>query len=197
MRISLLLSLLVVFSCSTKKGISEKNDNDTCRTHGTVKDFTGLDGCKFLILLDDSTRLLPAKMPAGKFQFRDGQEIWFDYQELKDYGMTICMAEDLIIEVTCIREEGVDPADKTACSDLIMDPNQIAWMRILMQSYRPMKVTVYPFQDQYLYYFETPRVSYLHDCNGQLVCEVPGKIMNDCLMQIQALGAGRTIFLQQ
>lgn len=196
MKISLLLSFLVLLSCSTKKGVTDNADSDTCRTHGIVKDFTGLDGCTFLILLDDSTRLLPSKMPDDDFKFRDGQEIWFDYKENSDYGMTICMAEDMIVEITCIREEGVDPNDSTACAG-VMDVNKVAWMRILRQSYNPVKVSAYKFHDQYLYYFETPRVSYLHDCKGKLVCEVPGKIMNDCLMQIQALGDGKTIFLRQ
>jgi hypothetical protein len=196
MKFGLFFSLLLLLSCSPQKKVADNGNTETCTTHGIVKDFTGLDGCTFLILLDDSTRLLPAKMPDKKFRFRDGQEIWFDYVEDSDYGMTICMAEDLIVEITCIREEGVDPTDPAACAG-IMDANQIAWMRILMDSYQPMKVTAYQFNDQYLYYFETPRVSYLHDCKGSLICEVPGKIMNDCLMQIQALGAGRTIFLRQ
>jgi hypothetical protein len=73
-----------------------------CITNGTIKDFTGLDGCKFLIVLENGDKLLPAKVSDESFEFTDGQKIRFDFVELED-AMSICMAEKMIIEITCIK----------------------------------------------------------------------------------------------
>ncbi|MEZ4949078.1 MAG: hypothetical protein R2879_01440 [Saprospiraceae bacterium] len=196
MRFIFLLLPFVLLACKTKQTNAPNQEPITCKTKGTVKDFTGLDGCKFLIILHDGTKLLPAKVNDKKFQFREGQEIMFDYEDLSDYGMTICMAEDQIVEITCIHEVGKDPALPSDCS-ATLNPMEIPWMKTLMESYKPFRVVRYDFQEQYLYYFQAAPVAYLHDCKGDLVCEVPGKMLNDCYAQIQALGQGKVIYLKQ
>ena len=103
MRLLILLTCLTfLLSCNTKPEVS-KNKQSACKTTATVKDFTGLDGCTFLILLENGDKLLPAKLNDESFTFRDGQKIRFDYKEMKDV-MSICMAEKMTIEVTCIEE---------------------------------------------------------------------------------------------
>ena len=103
MRFLIFLVCLAFFlSCKTKPEVS-KNEQSGCNTSATVKDFTGLDGCTFLIILENGDKLLPAKVNDESFTFRDGQKIRFDYKEMKD-AMSICMAEKMIIEVTCIEE---------------------------------------------------------------------------------------------
>ncbi len=91
-----------IISCKTKKDVSN-GENAECKTIATVKDFTGLDGCKFLIILENGDKLLPAKLNDESFEFHDGQKISFDYKELQDV-MSICMAEDMAVEITCIKE---------------------------------------------------------------------------------------------
>ena len=103
MRFLLLLTCLTFFlNCKTKPTVL-KDEQSKCKTVATVKDFTGLDGCTFLIILENGDKLLPAKLNNESFTFRDGQKIRFDYKEMKD-AMSICMAEKKIIEVTCIEE---------------------------------------------------------------------------------------------
>ena len=103
MRFIILLACLTCFlSCKTKPEAS-KNEQSKCKTTATVKDFSGLDGCTFLIILENGDKLLPAKLNDESFSFRDGQKIRFDYKEMKD-AMSICMAEKKIVEVTCIEE---------------------------------------------------------------------------------------------
>lgn len=94
--------LISVLSCKTKKDVPD-NGQINCKTTATVKDFSGLDGCKFLIVLENGDKLLPAKMIDENFAFKDGQKIRFDYKELQDV-MSICMAEKLAVEITCIEE---------------------------------------------------------------------------------------------
>ncbi len=103
MRIAILLFCLIcVMSCKTKKDVPN-GDFSKCKTTGTVKDFTGLDGCKFLIVLENGDKLLPAKLNDENFEFKDGQKISFGYKELRDV-VSICMAEKMAVEITCIKE---------------------------------------------------------------------------------------------
>lgn len=84
-------------SCNSKKIVTNGNH---CNHSGVVKDFTGLDGCRLLIVTDAGKKLLPAALPEMDFELKDGQKIKFDYKETD--GMSICMAEDMIVEITCI-----------------------------------------------------------------------------------------------
>jgi len=74
-----------------------------CKIAASVKDFTGLDGCSFLIVLENGDKLLPTKLDDENFEFKDGRKIRFDYEELQGI-MSICMAEKMVIEITCIKE---------------------------------------------------------------------------------------------
>ena len=72
-----------------------------CDIEGTVKDYTGLDGCGLLIDLKDGSRLEPVEIE-GDFKLKAGQKILFSYEVLTDQAST-CQAGD-IVRVTCIRE---------------------------------------------------------------------------------------------
>lgn len=72
-----------------------------CEHTGTVKDYTGFDGCGFLIDLDNGTRLEPI-LTDTTFIFRDKQRVKVSYVERYDLA-SICMA-GTIAEITCIKE---------------------------------------------------------------------------------------------
>jgi hypothetical protein len=72
-----------------------------CYITGTVKDYTGLDGCGLLIGLDDGELLEPAEM-VPNFELKAGQRVKLSYTELTDRA-SICMAGK-IVRVTCIEE---------------------------------------------------------------------------------------------
>lgn len=98
-KIFLLLSLLffISFGCkSPQSGAVAAN----CDHTGTLKDYTGLDGCKWMIETDAGKKLLPAKIDPA-FKMKDNLKIRFSYKELDAMG-SICMAEDMIVEITCI-----------------------------------------------------------------------------------------------
>ena len=93
----LLISLLFFPSCQTKKPLTS---NEGCQVEGTVKEI-GLAGCRFLIELKSGERLFPAETNFPNFAYKAEQRIRFSYKEIKD-AMSICMAEDKIVEITCI-----------------------------------------------------------------------------------------------
>jgi PKD repeat protein len=76
-----------------------------CNLTGTVRDYTGLDGCRYLIELDNGVRLEPI-LKDTTFHFRDNQRVRLSYIERTDL-MSICMA-GIIAEITCIKETEPD-----------------------------------------------------------------------------------------
>ena len=87
----------VVFACQTGKS---SKDGQSCKTQGVVQDFTGMDGCNLLIVTEDGKKLLPGQILDSSFQLAAGQKIRFDYRPID--MMSICMSEDLIVEITCV-----------------------------------------------------------------------------------------------
>ena len=70
---------------------------------GTVVDYTGLDGCGYIIELDNGKKLEPAKYPVD-FRFYDGQRVLVDYKVIDDVA-SICMVGD-IVEILTIEKMG-------------------------------------------------------------------------------------------
>lgn len=99
------LTLGIVACCTPKKVKDDPvpENRTTCLTAGTVKDMRGLDGCTFLIILENGQKLLPARLPDPDFQFREGQKVRFDYKK-STAGASICMAEDMIVDISCLEE---------------------------------------------------------------------------------------------
>ncbi len=76
-----------------------------CSLTGTVKDYTGLDGCGLLIILDNGETLEPAEV-VPNFVLKEGQRVRLSYTELTDRA-SICMAGK-IVRIDCIEELNTD-----------------------------------------------------------------------------------------
>jgi hypothetical protein len=75
-------------SKSTVYSIEKENAEREGLTAATVRDFAGLDGCSFLVVLNDSTRLEPVEL-ADSLK-RNELKLWIRYKPENDY-MSICM----------------------------------------------------------------------------------------------------------
>lgn len=82
---------LLFFSCN--KSVLEEEA-------GTVRDFTGLDGCGLLIVLDNGKNLEPVSIPAG-VTLTDGRRVIVKYR-IKNDRVSACMA-GYIVEITSLR----------------------------------------------------------------------------------------------
>ncbi len=89
-------SLVIFMACSAYRPAASK-----CRTKGLVKDYSYLDGCAFIIELENGDLLHPVSVPKG-FELQDDQRIVFSYKVLKDM-MSICMVGKAMVDITCIR----------------------------------------------------------------------------------------------
>jgi PKD repeat protein len=76
-----------------------------CSLTGTVKDYTGLDGCGLMIVLDNGEALEPVEIVPG-FALEAGQRVRLSYTELTDRA-SICMAGK-IVRIDCITELNAD-----------------------------------------------------------------------------------------
>jgi len=96
------------------------DDKSSCSTSATVRDLTGLDGCGFVLELEDGTRLEPRVLlpfcgtppipkeitedPLYGFEFVDGKRVKISYEETGD--MSICMVGP-VVKITCIEEVSI------------------------------------------------------------------------------------------
>ena len=92
-----LLCCMLFSACHSGKSSDGQN---SCNSTGEVKDFTGLDGCQLMIVMEDGKKLLPGSILVNDVTLEAGQKIRFDYRPIE--MMSVCMAEDLIVEITCL-----------------------------------------------------------------------------------------------
>ena len=107
------------FSCAEEDYLepTKKPSYQVCETRGVIHDYTGLDGCGFVIELADSSKLEPTIVDDTNFVFEDGKEISLTYTELTGYG-SICMVGKLV-HITCISDFACPPVSDFG---LIFDP---------------------------------------------------------------------------
>lgn len=151
-----------------------------CTTLGTVKDHTGMDGCKFLIHLENGDKLLPQKVSDRSFRFSDGQKIRFGYEEVKD-GASVCMMENMIVNVVCIEEVFDGNVNDCATTD---DPFSVDWMKEIMEKVKPEMVIRSTYKGTPNYFFSVTRCcdhqSFLYSCRGKVICTDGGITGGDC-----------------
>lgn len=95
-KLCILLFCLSFMACKTQSS-KIAPDANACLYKGKVQDFTGLDGCKLLIVLEDGSRLEPINYSET---LKDKQIIAFNYEIVED-AMSICMAGK-IVRLTCL-----------------------------------------------------------------------------------------------
>ncbi|MEM9824572.1 MAG: hypothetical protein AAF985_26025, partial [Bacteroidota bacterium] len=101
------LFLMLTLQCKTKKEVvtdppKTKDPIEktiACTTHAIVEDHTGLDGCRLLLRLDNGKKWLPSNSNDPKYKLEKNDEIYFGYRLVED-GISVCMAEDKIVELT-------------------------------------------------------------------------------------------------
>lgn len=83
-----LLVTFIVASCASKKASTSTKELNKTHTKGTIIDNSKLDGCTYLIVLEDHSTFEPINLDATFKQ--DGLQIYFLYK--KSNAMSVCMA---------------------------------------------------------------------------------------------------------
>ncbi|MDH5382276.1 MAG: hypothetical protein OEW75_15580 [Cyclobacteriaceae bacterium] len=109
-----IIALLVTFCVACEKELQP----ESCEFEATVVDLTGLDGCGFILQMEDGTRYEPVHIlycgtpgndgnfdvpddPLIGFEFYDGQKVSFSFEPIE--MASICMVGQTI-RVTCLSE---------------------------------------------------------------------------------------------
>lgn len=75
-------------------GCQEDEPEAGC-TFGTIVDATGLDGCGWIIELNDGTRLEPTNLEDFEITLSDGRLICMEYEEATDLN-SFCMVGKMV-----------------------------------------------------------------------------------------------------
>ncbi|RIJ49942.1 hypothetical protein D1614_04155 [Maribellus luteus] len=97
--LSILCFSLILFISSC-----EKSDSDSSKDYksGKLKNLTGLDGCGWVIELDDKSKLEPLNLDAFDLELAENKEIKFKYHERTDLG-SYCMV-GVVAEIDEIKD---------------------------------------------------------------------------------------------
>jgi len=83
----------------------EDEEEPLCNIKVTLEDYSDLDGCGFVIMLEDSTILeIGDYDEEPDFSFRDGMAVNISYEEMKGIA-TACMV-GTIVRITCMEKNG-------------------------------------------------------------------------------------------
>jgi hypothetical protein len=98
----LILILFGLGACDNEKSDSQLIKQYACDETGVVRDYSGLDGCGYVIELNNGQILEPVFIDDTTFVFEDGKKISLSYYE--ETGLaSICMAGKMV-HITCISE---------------------------------------------------------------------------------------------
>ena len=91
-----IILLSIAFSCENKPCCEDGKI-------GVIKDYSGLDGCTFIVELESGDKLQVLNLDSFGVKIEDGNEITISYHETE--GMSgICMAGKMV-EADCICDE--------------------------------------------------------------------------------------------
>jgi len=153
----LLYFAIFLLSCGVQKNLSS-----LCQHKGTIRHSEYIDGCQWLIQTDDGKIYLPENFT--DFPMADRQAISFSFVPFD--GMSICMAEDAIITLTCMQWLG-----KSTCEEPPNDWEQIDWMRKIVSTVQPRQIDRYIYEQRYVYRIQVPGgQDTWYTCDGALIC---------------------------
>ena len=94
----LLIGAVFFSSCLGNKHAS--GSDQSCEYAATIRDFTGLDGCKLLFELENGDLLLAGEWKMEQPALTDGGQVRISY-EIMEGMASICMREKYIVRITC------------------------------------------------------------------------------------------------
>lgn len=97
------LNIAIIFiSIAFLVGCGKSQPCGNNSTTGVLKDYTGLDGCGFVIEISAGKRLEPINLTDMKIALKDGKKVRFTYKSVS--GVSICMVGEMV-ELLCIEED--------------------------------------------------------------------------------------------
>lgn len=196
------IDLLLIFLFFNPTGDIKIGTEGTAKykMEATVRDYTALDGCRFLLELKDGTRLLPVELSNPDFLFSEGQLVKISYSEVKGL-MTTCMSGAMTVKLECIEE--IKPGEKKGqlfikkeCFDT-QAPLTIAWMNKAILRNRVSEVKKGYLQEEPQYVLFGNINVMVFSCTGQLICEYPLNTKSTCETPVENLKDLKSVWTQK
>ncbi len=182
-KIILLLSIGFILGCNSSKQTSESNENidkeesaSLCQEEVTAKDFSDLDGCTMMLINEKGEKLLLAQNNQD-IPIENGKSYKVGYKILQGMA-SICMAENAIIELTCIELIGAKS------STLNCKPSQNgfddAFLKSLIDQNEIGRIERFDFADLWAYKVESLNKKWLYNCEGKELCGGDFRNFSEC-----------------
>jgi hypothetical protein len=170
-----LLLAVATSGCKSAKLLGEKEPT-RCKTHGTVRDYTNVEDCGYIIETEAGLFLFPQHLASEDKDFflEPGLNIRFDYTILPN-AMSLCPAKGKTAEITCITKLPNRDVDCVDCDSPSSD-----WMLQLIDILKPITIHKYLTDKEILYLFDCPAEKVLYDCKGNCICQEYKKDNNKC-----------------
>jgi len=161
--------LILFTACKTPKA-KEANKVQMDGTAATVVDYTGLDGCRQMLMLDDGRLLLPMNDDDIVSSLHYGQRVSITFEEV-DAMVSICMAENLFANIQTI--------------DLI-EKVDLSWLDDIVKKSNPYNINRCNDSEGEFIYVQTGKMATAYTIAGKEICKTPGKAMSDCVRRFSA-----------
>ena len=163
------LMICTSMSCKTPKTAdSEKVVTDG--TKATVVDYTGLDGCRQMLMLDDG-RLMVAQDDAGLVQtLHYGQRVAITFEETEPM-VSICMTEDMTAKILTIN---------------LIEKIDFTWLDEVAKKSKPFNINRCSDSEGEFFYVQTGKLATAYSIEGKEICKTPGKAMSDCVRRFNS-----------
>jgi len=95
-------NLLILFSFVGLVSACSTNDACSGSVHVKMRNKTGLDGCGWVLQLNDNSYLEAQNLNEFEIEFVEGKDLHVKYEEVD--GGSICM-DGKIVKITCLSED--------------------------------------------------------------------------------------------
>lgn len=160
----IIIWIMCSWACSsTKETITGQSGYWTA----VVKDYTGLDGCGKILILDSGIKILPLNAEVLNPYHKDDQ-VMIRFEKMSGIVST-CMAEDFIADIKSIKT--VDDNKMTRTCQPVSHIDQLDWASKLSQDHKLKQAEQYKTQSgdwQYLFRWFNGETK-LFDCQGKVL----------------------------
>lgn len=160
---------IIVLSCTAWLTLTSETciDNSNCKESVTVLDMTHLDGCGMMLVTEDKKKLFPVNLDDFAIEIKDGDTLMVSYAIAKN-AMSICMAEDLTVKLSCLVITSPSPA-KVNCPEMT-DPVKFSWSKQVLKEMDLRSIEHIKTAEEDYYWFRSVGDCRLYSCTGQVIC---------------------------
>lgn len=86
---------LLLFSVAFLLSCNKKTSPEPTEIAATLQDYTGFDGCSWVIVLENTEVKEPVNLNSFQLELVDGKKVWVNYSVLEN-AISICMVGEVV-----------------------------------------------------------------------------------------------------